>query len=120
VDDEKMMVDVIGRTLERLGYAVVAKTSSIDALETFQEKPDEFDLVITDQIMPNMTGTQLAEELIAIRPDIPVVLCSGFPESISPEKLSRIGIKEFVAKPVSRQKFEEIVQILLEKKEMTV
>ena len=120
VDDEKMMVDVIGQTLERLGYSVVAETSSIDALETFQERPDEFDLVITDQIMPNMTGTHLAEELIAIRPDIPVILCSGFPENISPEKLRRIGIKEFIAKPVSRQKIAAIIQTVLEKKEMTV
>jgi signal transduction histidine kinase/CheY-like chemotaxis protein len=120
VDDEKMMVDVIGLTLERLGYSVVAKTSSIDALEAFQEKSDEFDLVITDQIMPNMTGTQLAEKLIAIRPDIPVILCSGFPENVSLEELKRIGIEEFIAKPVSRQKIADIVQTLLEKEEMTV
>jgi two-component system cell cycle sensor histidine kinase/response regulator CckA len=120
VDDEKMMVDVIGQTLERLGYSVVAMTSSIDALEAFQEKPDEFDLVITDQIMPNMTGTQLAEELIAIQPDIPVVLCSGFPENISPEELKRIGIKEFIAKPVSRQEIAAVVQTVLENQEMKV
>jgi PAS domain S-box-containing protein len=120
VDDEEMMVDVIGRILERLGYAVVAKTGSIDALETFQEKPDEFDLVITDQIMPNMTGTQLAEKLIAIKPEIPVILCSGFPENISEEELSRIGIKEFIAKPVSRHDIAAIVEKFLQKKEVAV
>jgi PAS domain S-box-containing protein len=120
VDDEEMMVDVTSRTLERLGYAVVARTGSIDALEVFQEKPDEFDLVITDQVMPNMTGTQLAEKLIAIRPDIPVILCSGFPDNVSPDELERIGIKEFIAKPIGRQEIAAIVQAVLEKKEMTV
>ncbi len=120
VDDEEMMVDVTGQTLERLGFAVVAKTSSIDALEAFQEKPDEFDLVITDQVMPNMTGTQLAEKLIAIRPDIPVILCSGFPENIRTEELESIGIKKFIAKPISRQEIATIVRTVLEKKEMVV
>jgi len=120
VDDEEMMVDVTGRTLERLGYAVVTRTSSIDALEVFQERPDEFSLVITDQVMPNMTGTQLAEKLIAIRPDIPVILCSGFPDNVSPEELKRIGIKEFIAKPVGRQEIAAIVQRVLEKKEVAV
>jgi len=93
VDDEEMMVDVTRQILERLGFDVIAKTSSIDALEAFQEEPDEFDLVITDQVMPNMTGTQLARSLISIRPDIPVILCSGFPEDVSTEELKSIGIK---------------------------
>ena len=120
VDDEEMMVDVTGRILERLGYDVVTRTSSIDALETFQEKPDEFDLIITDQIMPNMTGTQLAENILAVRPDIPVILCSGFPENVSSEELKQIGIKEFITKPVSRQQISEIVHKLLEKKEIAI
>ncbi len=120
VDDEEMMVDVTGQILERLGFAVVAKTSSIDALEAFQEKPDEFDLVITDQVMPNVTGTDLAGKLISIRPDIPVILCSGFPENIHPEELKEIGIKEFIAKPISRQEIAAVIQKVLDRKEMTV
>jgi CheY-like chemotaxis protein len=120
VDDEDMMVDVTGRILERDGYTVVAKTNSIDALETFQEKPDEFDLVITDQVMPNMTGTQLAEKMIAIRGDIPVILCSGFPEKICPEELNNIGIKEFIAKPIGKQEIVAIVKKVLDEAKITV
>jgi CheY-like chemotaxis protein/two-component sensor histidine kinase len=119
VDDEEMMVDVTGRILERLGFDVVAKTSSIDALETFQEDPNQFDLVITDQVMPNMTGTELARNLISIRPDIPVIICSGFPENICHEELSDIGVKEFVMKPISIQKIAAIVQKVLDENKVT-
>lgn len=119
VDDEEMMVDVTGQILERLGFDVVAKTSSIDALEAFQEEPDKFDLVITDQVMPNMTGTQLAEKLISIRPDIPIILCSGFPENVCTEELESIGIKEFIAKPISKQQINKIIRKVLDKSSVT-
>jgi len=119
VDDEEMMVDVTRQILERLGFDVVAKTSSIDALEAFQEEPDEFDLVITDQVMPNMTGTQLAKSLISIRPDIPVILCSGFPENVSTEELKSIGIKEFFMKPISREEIAVIIRAVLDKNSVT-
>ena len=115
VDDQKIFVDVTKQILERLGYIVVAKTNSIDALEAFQEDPDQFDLVITDQIMPNLTGTQLAEELIAIRPDIPVILCTGFGENVSQEQVNSIGIKKFINKPISKQQIAAIIRDLLEK-----
>jgi nitrogen-specific signal transduction histidine kinase/CheY-like chemotaxis protein len=119
VDDEEMMVDVTRQILERLGFDVVAKTSSIEALEAFQEEPDEFDLVITDQVMPNMTGTQLAKSLISIRPDIPVILCSGFPEDVSTEELKSIGIKEFFMKPISREEIAVIIRAVLDKNSVT-
>jgi len=119
VDDEEMMVDVTQQTLRRLGFDVIAKTSSIDALEAFQEEPERFDLVITGQVMPNMSGTELAQNLISIRPDIPVILCSGFPEKVSPEELSSIGIKEFITKPVSMQRIAEIVQKVLHENTVT-
>ena len=120
VDDEEIIVDVTSQILERLGYVVVTKTNSIDALEVFQKNPDKFDLVITDQIMPNMTGTQLSEKLIAIRPDIPVILCSGFSENVSPEEIKRIGIREFIPKPISRWEITSIIQAILEKRETVV
>jgi len=120
VDDEEMMVDMTRQILERLGFDVVAKTSSIEALEAFQEGPDEFDLVITDQVMPNMIGTQLARNLICIRPDIPVILCSGFPENISPEELKSIGIKEFIMKPISKPEMAKIIRAVLDKNSVTV
>jgi signal transduction histidine kinase/CheY-like chemotaxis protein len=113
VDDEEMIVNVTGQILERLGYEVVAETNSLDALEQFQEKPDEFDLVITDQVMPNMTGTELAGEIFAIRQNMPVILFSGFPEQICREELKRIGINHFIMKPVNRQELTEIMQEIL-------
>ncbi len=115
VDDEEIMVDVTGQILRRLGFDVVAKNNSIDALETFQEEPDKFDLVITDQVMPNMTGTQLASKLISIRPDISIILCSGFPENVRPEELESIGIKEFILKPISKQEIAKIIRKVLDK-----
>ncbi len=120
VDDEEMIINSTSQILERLGFDVVAKASSIDALETFQEEPDKFDLVITDQVMPNMTGTQLSEKLISIRPDIPIILCSVFPEDVCPEDVKRIGIKEFVAKPISMQKINKIIWKVLDKSRVTV
>jgi len=114
VDDEEMMVDVIRQLLERLGYAVVGKTNSIDALEAFQAEPDKFDLVITDQVMPNMTGTELSRNLISVRPDIPVILCSGYPERVIPEELKSIGIKDFISKPVSRQDIAAVIRRVLD------
>lgn len=119
VDDEEMMVDVTRQTLEKLGHAVVAKTNSLDALETFQEEPEKFDLVITDQVMPNMMGTELARNLISIRPDIPIILCSGFPEKVCAEELKAVGIKEFIAKPVSREQISEIVRKVLDENKVT-
>ena len=117
VDDEEVVLDVTRQILERLGFDVVAKTSSIDALEAFQEEPDEFDLVITDQVMPNMTGTQLAGNLVSIRPDIPVILCSGFPENVCPDELK--SIKEFIAKPISKQEIAAIIRTVLDGSSVT-
>jgi CheY-like chemotaxis protein len=120
VDDEELIINSTSQILERLGFDVVAKASSIDALETFQEEPEKFDLVITDQVMPNMTGTQLAEKIISIRPDIPVILCSVFPEDVCPDEIKRIGIKEFIAKPISMQKINKTIWKVLEKSKVTV
>ncbi|UCF15250.1 MAG: response regulator, partial [Phycisphaerales bacterium] len=119
VDDEEVMVDVTQQILARLGFEVVATTSSVDALETFQAEPDKFDLVITDQVMPNMTGTQLAEKLVAIRPDISIILCSGFPENVRADQLESIGIKEFILKPVTREQIARIIRKVLYKSGVT-
>ena len=99
VDDEKALVDLGRQILDRLGYDVTTRTSSIEALELFMVQPAKFDLVITDMTMPNMTGDELARRLMAIRSDIPVILCTGYSERISSEKALEIGISEFVLKP---------------------
>ena len=100
VDDEEQIIQMLTEMLEQLGYHVTARTSSVEALEVFRVRSDQFDLVITDQTMPNMTGTELAQRLMAIKPAIPVILCTGFSEVISEEKARFLGIREYVMKPV--------------------
>ena len=100
VDDESSLVSSLKTSLERLGYQVTARASSIDALEAFRTGPQRFDLVITDQTMPRMTGSKLAEEMLKIRSNIPIILCTGFSEVISEEEAKSLGIREFVMKPV--------------------
>jgi len=86
--------------LERLGYQVTSRTSSIEALEAFRANPDRFDIVITDMAMPNMSGDKLSAELTKIRSDIPILLCTGFSETMSEEKAASLGIKGFLLKPI--------------------
>ena len=100
VDDEKMLVDIGQKVLERLGYDVTVRTSPIEALELFKAKPDDFDLVITDQTMPGMTGDALAKELMAMRPGLPVIICSGYSQKIDQTRAAEMGIKGFVMKPI--------------------
>jgi PAS domain S-box-containing protein len=100
VDDEKALVELGLQILERLGYDVTTRTSSVEALELFMAQPDKFDLVITDMTMPNMTGDEFAARMMKIRSDIPVILCTGYSERISKDKAHEIGIKEFVLKPI--------------------
>jgi len=113
VDDEKDLVDMMLEMLERLGYRVVGRTSGIDALEVFRSQSDEFDLVITDQTMPHMTGADLAKELMCIRPDIPIILCTGFSEVITPEDVKALGIREFLMKPITTREIAQAVRRVL-------
>jgi PAS domain S-box-containing protein len=100
VDDESELVETWVQMLERLGYRVSGQGNSREALELFRLKPDQFDLIITDQTMPQMSGLDLSREFLNIRPDIPIVLCSGFSEMIDPEVIKGAGIKEFLMKPI--------------------
>jgi len=118
VDDEAALVDIGKYMLGHLGYKVTARTSSIEALEAFKAQPEIYDLVITDQAMPNMTGLTLSKEVVAIRPDIPVILCSGFGRLISEDMARSMGIRKFVKKPfVMRQIAETIRRVLDQDKE---
>ena len=100
VDDEQALVDMGKEILEHLGYRVVTRTGSIDALELFRTDPRRFDLVITDMTMPNMTGDNLAREIMRIRPRIPVVLCTGFSEMVTEENVRDMGIRRLLMKPL--------------------
>jgi PAS domain S-box-containing protein len=114
VDDEAPIAKMGSQILERLGYSVTTLTSSIEALELFQAKPDDFDLVVTDMTMPNMTGDKLAVELMKIRSDIPVILCTGYSKKISDEIAAEIGIKAFAYKPVVKADLAKIVRKVLD------
>lgn len=100
VDDEKPLVDIGKIMLEQHGYRVTTRTSSIEALELFRAKPDDFDLVVTDMTMPNMTGKKLASEIVQIRADIPTILYSGYTPKISQESAEALGIRAFINKPI--------------------
>jgi len=102
VDDDKDVTIEGKDMLESLGYQVKSETFPEEALKKFRGRPDKFDLIITDMIMPGMTGTKLAEELMRIRPDIPVILCTGYHEETYNESTAAIGIKEVLMKPVRR------------------
>ena len=99
--------------LERLGYQVTARTSSLEALETFKARPNIFDLVITDQTMPRMTGVELAEAFMRIRPDIPMILCSGYSQTITPEEAKNLGIREYILKPFSMGTIADTIEKVL-------
>lgn len=101
VDDEAAVCQLMARMLETLGYGVETMLRPRDALSALQEQADEYDLLVTDQVMPGMTGAELARAVLARRPGFPVVLCTGFSEKLSPEQASEIGIAEFVMKPVN-------------------
>ena len=114
VDDEKGIIEIAKQMLKRLGYQVTSRTSSIEALEAFRNNPDKFNLVITDMGMPNMAGDKLAVELTKIRPDIPILLCTGFSETMSEEKAAALGIKGFLLKPIVLKDLAQKVRELLD------
>jgi PAS domain S-box-containing protein len=110
VDDEEALVEVGKQMLERLGYEVVAEKDSVRALKQFQRDPGKFDLVITDQTMPSMTGIELAKRMMSIKKDIPIILCTGFSEVISSESAKAMGIREFVMKPIIKNEMAETIR----------
>lgn len=101
VDDEEVIAELGRRSLESLGYRVTATSSSVRALELFRRDPRAFDAVVTDQAMPELSGTQLARELLALRPDLPLVLCTGFSRTVTPESARALGVRRFVTKPAT-------------------
>lgn len=119
VDDEEAIVQLNKQTLERLGYHVQTRTSSVDALEAFRANPNVYDLVVTDLSMPHMTGVQLAQELLAISPGLPIILCTGFSEKLSEEDVKKIGIKALVMKPVVRSDFSRVIRAVLDDAQST-
>jgi PAS domain S-box-containing protein len=102
VDDEPPLADLSKQILERMGYRVTIRTSSTEALELFKSQPDTFDLVITDMTMPHMTGDILTIKLRAVRPDIPVIICTGYSEKMTQDIIDRLKIRALILKPIIR------------------
>jgi signal transduction histidine kinase/ActR/RegA family two-component response regulator len=114
VDDEEPIVLLEQMMLEKLGYQITVRTSSPDALAAFKANPGNFDLVISDRGMPNMTGDQLAEELISIRPGIQIILCTGFSNENDVNRAKAMGVKGFLMKPVAMGDLAEMVRKVLD------
>ena len=117
VDDEESLVQLGKEMLTKMGYEVVGRVNSLEAREVFRSQPDRFDLVITDMTMPNMTGVELATELMRIRPNIPIILCTGFSETVSSEKAKHLGIRQFIMKPLLKQHIAVAIRRVLDQKE---
>jgi len=120
VDDEESLVIMVREMLERKGYEVVGKTSSFEALTLFRKEYNTFDLIITDMAMPEMTGERLTQELLMTRPDIPVILCTGYSERISEEKAKEIGITAYTMKPLRQSALLKTVREVLDEAKIRI
>ncbi len=113
VDDELALVNMYSSFLQRLGYRVTATTSSREALEMFKARPQEFDLVLTDYTMPNLSGADLAQEMLSIRPELPIIISTGFSQHLTEEKAKAIGIRHMVMKPVLGTRLARLIRGVL-------
>jgi len=116
VDDEAALVKYEKSVLEGLGYQVTAMTSSIEAWEMFRSNPYNFDLLLTDQTMPAMPGAVLAGKILAVRPDMPVILCTGYSSVINEEKAQEMGIRLLAMKPFNKNELARFVRKALDEK----
>ena len=110
VDDEAALAEIGQELLESLGYEVVAETDPLRALARVREAPRSVDLLITDQNMPGLTGADLTRQVLALRPDLPVLMLTGFSETITREKAKALGIREFLLKPILRRDLAKAVE----------
>ncbi|MFZ5570790.1 MAG: response regulator [Thermodesulfobacteriota bacterium] len=116
VDDEEPILKMEKQMLEMLGYRVETRTSAREALAAFSDRPEVYDLVITDMTMPDMTGADLSRRLLKIRPDLPIIVCTGFSEKITPEIAFHIGIKGFLTKPAVKSELGAILRKVLDER----
>lgn len=114
IDDEEMLVELGQTMLQRLGYHVTTRRNSLDALATFQNQPDTFDLVITDQTMPGMTGVDLARRILQIRPHMPIILCTGFSSVVDEDMARAAGINGFAYKPLAKKDIGQLIRKVLD------
>ena len=110
VDDEEIICETYSGMLLQLGHEVSTRKNGVDALDVFKAGPDKFDLVITDQAMPNLSGLDLADHLRKIRPNISIILCTGYSELITPQTACDFGIDKVLIKPVGIWQMREVVE----------
>lgn len=115
VDDEVLIVNLVTSMLTRLGYRVVSRTSSIEALQLYLADPQQFDLVLTDLTMPNMTGEKLAAEIKRVRPNLPVVVVTGFSEKMDEEKSRLMGVNGYLLKPVLKKDLAQLLRQIFDR-----
>jgi len=116
VDDEAAIVNFTRQMLERLGYKIEATTNPMEAIERFRSHPLQYDLIITDMTMPQITGDKLAKHIMEIRPDMPIILCTGYSEKISKDSASRIGILKLIEKPINHRELALAIREVLDTK----
>ena len=114
VDDEPFVLDVIGEMLRRWGYQVTPEDSSLEALHIFREAPGDFDLILTDMTMPKMTGERLSMEVKTIRPDIPIILCTGYSDKLAGKSAADLGLAGLLMKPVDQEELAKVVRQVLD------
>ncbi len=112
IDDESMVLKVLQKAMERFGYEVTGFADGIEALEVFRTNPDQYDVVVTDQSMPNITGYELATQMLAIRPDLPMVLTTGHSDEMIHEQARAAGIRYYLPKPISMTDLGEVLEEL--------
>lgn len=113
VDDEELLVRINTKRLESRGYQVIALSDSQQGLEVFREQAEEIDLLITDQTMPGLTGTELAREILQIKPGLPVIMCTGHSDIITEDKALAMGISKYIIKPLRQDELLDVVAEVL-------
>ena len=116
IDDEREIAQLLKLMLTPLGYSITQMTDSTEALEWFSQNPNRVDLVVTDMTMPKITGTDLSKKMLSLRPDLPIILCTGYSDLINEEQAKKMGISAFIMKPLDQQTVAETVRNCLEQK----
>lgn len=120
IDDEEVLLEMNAKLINGLGFSVTAKNNSVEALSTFLDQPYAFDLIITDQTMPGMTGVDIAKRILRVRPEIPIILCTGYSSQVSEEKARALGIQGFAYKPMTRNDMSNLIAKVLAKQYFSV
>jgi len=113
VDDDELVSEYLGALLEAESYEVVVKNEPFAALEYFHAHADDFDLIITDQVMPGLTGVEIAQEILKVRPSLPVLLITGYSKKISADNAESFGLSGFFSKPINESLFLDKISNLV-------